>query len=132
MLPESRNRLKIVRDGLLRLHGKLLHSEKAAYERDVAKIEGPNHFLGLVLEDPWFAWLRELSQFIVMIDETLAAKEPAGNDEAVRILRRAREFAAPNEHGETFGKRYYDATQRDPGVILAHREMLEVFEQAGA
>lgn len=131
MQPETRIRFRNVRDGLLRLHTNLMNSQKAAYEQDVEKIEGPNHFLNLLLNDARFAWLRELSQFIVMMDETMAAKPPAPDEEADRILKRARQFAAPAEDGEAFAKAYYEATQRDPGVILAHREMLQTFENAG-
>ena len=56
-----RERLTRMRDGLLELHRRLLDSERAAYERDVARITTTGQYLGLVLNDPWFAWLREPS-----------------------------------------------------------------------
>src|SRR6266702_2994986 len=71
-VPDFRASLKSLRDQLLRLHKILLDSERAAYERDVARITSTGQYLNLVLEDPWFQWLRELSAFIVLIDETLA------------------------------------------------------------
>ena len=57
-MAELRARLKGTRDGLLRLHKTLLDSERAAYERDVARITSTGQFLQLVLNDPWFQWLR--------------------------------------------------------------------------
>jgi hypothetical protein len=124
-------RLEELRNGLLKLHLRLLASERAAYERDVARIEGPGQFLNLLLTDPWFAWLRELSQFIVMIDEALAAKEPVSGEEAESILARARALVAPAENGDPFARRYWESAQRDPDVVLAHGDMMQVFRKLG-
>ena len=35
----------------------------------------PAAFFQLVMGDPWFAWLRILSEFIVIVDERLAEKD---------------------------------------------------------
>jgi hypothetical protein len=64
-----------LRDALLRLHKVLLDSERAVYERNVGPINSPNHFFQLLTNDPWFAWLRPISQLIVAIDETLDAPD---------------------------------------------------------
>jgi hypothetical protein len=82
----SNQRLKDLRNGLLRLHKSLLDSERAAYDRDVARITSPGQFLNLVLNDPWFNWLRDLSQFIVLVDEALDAKEPVTSEFAARLI----------------------------------------------
>jgi hypothetical protein len=108
-----------------------LDSERAAYERDVAPIATSGQFLDLVLNDPWFAWLRELSQLIVVIDETLGLDEPATAEDAARLIAQARTLASPAEQGTGFARRYYDAMQRDPGVVLAHRDMVKVFAALG-
>src|SRR5574341_1384582 len=62
-------------DALLRLHKVLLDSERAVYEKEFGPIRSPNHFFQLLTNDPWFAWLRPISQLIVAIDETLDAEE---------------------------------------------------------
>ena len=126
----SRRRLDSLRDGLLTLHGSLLSSERAAYERDVQKITTPAQYLDLALNDPWFSWLRELSQFIVVIDEALAQKKPAPatDEDAERLIAKARSLISPSEDGEKFARSYYEAMQRDPGAVLAHRDMIRVFE----
>src|ERR1035441_5155150 len=56
-----RSHLKALRDGLLRLHKSLLELQRAAYQRDVAPITTTGQYLNLVLDDPAFQWLRELS-----------------------------------------------------------------------
>ena len=116
-----------LRNGLLRLHKCLLDSERAVYERDVARITSTGQFLGLVLNDPWFHWLHELSQFIVLVDERIDLEEPATAEDTARLVGRARELLAPAENGSGFGRRYFEALQRDPAVVLAHRDMMAVF-----
>jgi hypothetical protein len=105
----------------------LLDSERAVYDRDVQRITSTGQYLNLVLNDPWFAWLHELSQFIVLVDETLDFEDPATPADAERLTAQAREMVTPSENGSVFGRRYFEAMQRDPGVVLAHRDMMAVF-----
>ena len=130
MPDRTRERLTHLRNGLLRLHKCLLDSERAAYEKDVARITSTGQYLGLVLDDPWFAWLRELSQFVVLVDETLDFKQdPATAEDADRLIARARELVSPSEAAaDGFQRKYFEAMQRDVGVVLAHRDMIQVFE----
>lgn len=114
-----RQRLTELRNGLLRLHKTLLDSERAVYERDVARIGSRGQLLGLVMHDPWFAWLHELSELVVAIDETLAEEETT-RTEADNLLGQARALLVPAEDGAGFGKRYFEALQRDPDVVVAH------------
>ncbi len=123
----ARERLVALRNGLLKLHKALLDSERGVYEHDIARIHSPSQFLQLLLEDPHFAWLRELSQMIVLIDETLAADEPATEMDADRLVTQSRQLLIPAEEGSGFGKYYFEAMQRDPNVVMAHSDMLKVF-----
>ena len=127
MADAARQRLTTLRNGLLKLHKNLLDLERAAYERDVARIQGPGQFLDLVLNDPWFQWLRELSQFVVMVDETLDLEEPAGDADADRLIAQARRLISPGENADGFARSYREAMQRDAGAVLAHRDMMNVF-----
>ena len=126
-MSDFRTRLKSLRDGLLHLHKSLLELERAAYERDVAKITSAGQYLNLVLDDPAFLWLRELSAFIVMIDEALAQKAPplAGED-AERLIAQARALLSPSEDGIGFARGYFEIMQRDAAAVLAHSDMLKV------
>jgi hypothetical protein len=124
---DAHHRLNDLRDGLLRLHTALLASQRASYELDIARIASTGQYLDLVMNDAWFVWLRELSQFIVMIDELLDQKEPEAPPDADQLIARARALISPSEDGGSFARRYFEAMQRDPGVILAHRDMMRVF-----
>src|SRR5579863_3608232 len=46
----TRERLTEMRNGMLRLHKSLLDSERALYERDVARITSTGQYLGLVMD----------------------------------------------------------------------------------
>jgi len=121
-----RQRLDELRRGLLKLHKALIDSERITYVKTVGEIRSPNHFLQLLTNDPWFAWLHPLSQLIVAMDEALDGKEPltvAGTDALVRELDR---LTVPSESGEDFGRHYFEALQRDPDVVLAHAEVTKL------
>ena len=115
-----------LRNGLLTLHKILLDSERGVYERDVKRIETAGEMLALVLHDPWFDWLHELSFLVVAIDEALAAEEAPGAEEAGRLIAEARSLLMPAEEVRGFRGRYYEAIQRDPDVVIAHGRMMRV------
>jgi hypothetical protein len=124
---DFRTRLKTLRDGLLRLHKSLLEVVRSEYEHDVALITSTGQYLNLVLDDPAFQWLRELSAFIVMIDEALAQKVPPVTEEdAQRMIAQARGLLSPAEEGTGFARAYFEIMQREAAAVLAHRDMLLV------
>ena len=126
-MSDFRTRLKTMRDGMLRLHKSLLELERAAYTRDVAPITSTGQYLNLVMDDPAFQWLRELSAFIVMVDEALAQKAPPITEEdAERLVAQARRLLSPAPQGIGFARRYFELMQREAAAVLAHRDMLQV------
>lgn len=126
---DPRKRLTELRNELLKLHTVLLHSERALYERDTQRIRSSRQFLDLALNDPAFAWLRVLSQFVVLIDETLEAEEAPSAAEASRAVRRAHALLSPVDTSGVFEKSYLEALQRDPDAILAHAAALKVLRR---
>src|SRR6187402_3618491 len=89
----TRDELKQLRQGLLRLHKTLLDLERRGYERARGQITNSYEFLQLVLKDPWFDWLHRLSELIVQIDESLDSREsetPLTEEDAKALLERAK------------------------------------------
>jgi len=117
---ETRAQLVNVRTVLLRLHKTLLNFEREAYERDDAKIANSYELLSLVMNDPWFAWLKQLSELIVEMDELLAAKEAPHENTGVALIRQAGILLTPAESGSEFQRKYFAAMQQSPEVVLAH------------
>jgi hypothetical protein len=124
--PGDRQRLEILRGPLLNLHKALVDSERVTYEQTMGKIKSPNHFLQLLTNDPWFAWLSPLSQLIVSIDEALDSKEPLTAAAIEALLKESARLLVPSETGAGFSKHYYEALQRDPDVVLAHAKVAKL------
>jgi len=119
---KTRQQLTQVRTALLRLHKTLLDFEREGYERAHEKIANSYAFLQLVMSDPWFAWLRQLSELIVEMDELLAAKENPKDATAAALIQQASILLTPSETGSEFQKKYFTAIQQSPEVVLAHSE----------
>jgi len=117
---EIRQRLSQVREALLRLHKALLESERTSYEQTFGKVASPYQFLKLVTEDPWFGWLRPVTQLVAAMDEALEAKVPLTSDVVAGLVSRARTLLVPTEGGQGFSQHYDEALQRDPDVVFAH------------
>jgi len=125
----TRENLKALRTGMLRLHKILLDLERRDYERARGKISNSYEFLQLVLKDPWFDWLHRLSELIVQIDETLDTRDsetPATEADASALIERAKTLLAPAETGTEFQKNYFLALQRSPDVVLLHSEIVKL------
>lgn len=118
-----RRQLLELHDALVHLHKVLLDSERVVYEATVGPIHSPNHFFQLLTGDPWFAWLRPISQLIVAIDETLDAKEELASASVEAVMSQAVFLLIPAQSGGQFGERYVGALQRDPRVVLAHAQV---------
>ena len=87
-------RLIDLRTRLLALHKALLDDAKSAYEMDRGRIASAGALLQLVIHDPWFAWLHQLSELVVRIDEmTAAGREGAGTRTAEGRARSGRSAA---------------------------------------
>jgi hypothetical protein len=124
----TRDSLKALRQGLLRLHKMLLDLERVGYERAHQRIANSYEFLQLVLKDPWFDWLHRLSEVIVQIDETLDIRDmeqPATDEDARALILRAKTLLSPAEEGTEFQKNHFLALQQSPDVVLLHSELMK-------
>ena len=117
---DTRGRLGEVRRALLRLHKVLLEVERASYERGRGSVGGSGEFLQLVINDPWFAWLRPVSELIVRIDELQEPAQETTEQEALAALGQAAALFRPADGGGEFGRRYREILQQSPDAVLAH------------
>lgn len=120
-----RKNLEVLRTHLMGLHKTLMESEKAAYEETFGEVGSPNHFLKLLISDPWFAWLHPVSELVVVIDEMLDDKEEVTGSKAEAIVKQTKNLLVASEEGEGFARSYYDALQREPDVVMAHAEVVK-------
>jgi catechol 2,3-dioxygenase len=128
MTEQNRARLRELRAKLLQLHKVLLDDARAAYEMDRGRVPSNASLLQLVINDPWFAWLHSLSELVVRIDETIEVDSPATDADAAALINEVEKLLTASENGEGFHRRYYDALQRQPAVVLAHADVRRVIK----
>jgi hypothetical protein len=119
-------RLREVRTAMLHLHKTLLDHERMTYEREHGKVGNSYEYLNLVMHNPWFAWLRQLSELIVQIDELLDDRKPSREGTAAALIEQARMLLTPNEAGQEFQQKYFLSVQESPEVVLAHAAFAKV------
>src|SRR4051812_36464499 len=107
-------RLERIHGELLTLHKTLLDAERIRYEARFEAIRSPGHFLQLLINDPFFAWLRKLSGLITQIDEFLSAKELPEVKEGEALIEECRSLLSPDEGGTEFQREYQRAIQESP------------------
>jgi len=128
MTEENRARLRDLRAKLLQLHKVLLDDARVAYEMDRGRVPSSATLLQLVISDPWFAWLHSLSELVVRIDQTVEVDSPATDADAATLIDQVEKLLTASETGEGFQRRYYDALQRQPAVVLAHADVRRVIK----
>lgn len=103
----------------------LLDTERITYEQVRGRVSS-GELLQLVLEHEQFAWLHRISELVVQIDQMLAADEPVLLDDVHNLITYTRTLLTPSVIGNAFERKYYNAIQREPGVVLAHAEVSEL------
>jgi len=122
----ARQKLVALRQALLRIHKSLLEMERRNYEKEHGSVSAGELFR-LVVDDPQFAWLHNLSEFVVRIDESLASEEGVSDTDSHVAISLARKIFTPSETGDGFQKKYFDAIQKDPSVVMEHAELARLF-----
>ncbi len=124
----TRARLNELRTRLLTLHKALLEDAKSQYEMDRGRIPNAGALLQLVIGDPWFAWLHQISEIIVRIDEMTVPSSTSTDTDARALMEQIDRLLMPSETGDPFSRRYFDAIQRQPAVVLAHGDVKRVLK----
>lgn len=119
--------LPALRNQLLSLHKILMLAERALYEKEGNVIQGPNHFLQLLTGDTRFAWLRELSQLIVKIDEAMEEKPPITTERKDALVNEARILLTGSNESGSFAAKYAAMMERVPSIATANAEISKAF-----
>ena len=121
---EDLQRLEAVRLDLLRVHRALLAVERLRYEKARGRVANNSAFLQLVINDPWFDWLRPMAQLVLLIDErTSDKKQLLGANEARSLLERSKALLRADAEGDAFQRLYYDAVQASPEMAVLARQV---------
>jgi hypothetical protein len=114
------------RASLLTLHRALLEWQRRQVERFGGRMSA-GEVLQAAADDLRFDWLKELTAVIAELDAGTPS-EDAGQARAA--LGRARALLDPPAPDSAFGRRYLQALQDDPGVVLYHRDAVSALRAA--
>jgi hypothetical protein len=115
----------LLREGrnlLLQLHKMLVDFEREGYEMINGQMTS-GQFLNLLLEDPGFAWLKEFSNLIVVVDEMFAQKDGFDKSAVDAELERLRDLVALKDVDDSFRTRYQYALQESSEIAGKHAEL---------
>ena len=125
----TRDGLKVLRQGLLRLHKTLLEWERKIYEREHGRKMGAGELLQIIMIAPQFAWLRPISEVIVRIDQALDEEAPDTTVDVDAIIIQARRLVAPDQTEKPYAQRYLTALQEVPDVVVAHGKVTAILKE---
>jgi hypothetical protein len=112
-----------IRIKLLHLHKQLLDTERILYEQVHGRVSN-DELLQLAIDSDRFAWLHNLSESIVQIDELIHSDEPISSEAIAALIADVRILLTPDEAGNDFAVKYDAAFQRSPDVVLAHADLV--------
>lgn len=118
--------LSEIREQLLTLHKALLDYQKYVYESTVGKIENPNQYYQLVLNDASFAWLRSISALVVSIDELLESKEELSDAKVTQIAAYTKGLLTATGGDTPFEQNYTQALQKDAHIAILHGKLMHL------
>lgn len=115
------------------LYNALIVAEQLTYERIHGPVECTDGLIQLVFSNPWFAWLRPLSDLLLRIDQLL-------NDDAFDItheivghlMAEVSALTHPSVEGDGFERAYFQALNRAPEVVLAHFSVTRALQAEAA
>ena len=128
---EPAEKLKMLRDLLLKQHKLLLDRERTAYERANGTITAAQ-YLNLIIEDPAFSWLRKFSMLIVEIDEMFALKDGFDAEMVAANLEKVQALAAMDGIDgvdDVFWEKYGEAVASVSDVKTLDTAMWQILQQ---
>lgn len=125
--PEQRDKLKILTASFARIHKMLLEHQMSELEKTSGTEIKPAARLNLLLNDPDFVWLRNLSQLMAIADDVYFQKEEITGDQMLRILTASQDLFIRESKTE-FTRRYKDSALKLSPLMLEHAQLLNILK----
>jgi len=123
---ELRATLRELWKHLMPMHRALIDAARDDYATMIAPVNGPNHLLQLLQEEPFFEWLRPMTSLIVDVD-TLSRTDFQRSDVDDLAARLERLFGSAAE--PSFKERYLPVLQRELDVAAGHAAVRRLLER---
>ncbi len=125
---QTRAKLKGLSKAMLRLHKTMLDRAKVDYEAKNGKIASIGQYFQLVVDDPYFAWLRKLSSLIALLDEAVTVRRPATESEAKGLENEAKLLLNFQDGDESFNENFQTALLNDADSVLLYNDALKYLD----
>jgi hypothetical protein len=106
----------LLRPALLSLHKAVLAAERRQYERVHGRLSAAE-FLQIVSDPVRYGWLKPFTVLLLALDD----EEHEGD-----VVAEARELLKPPKEKTPFGRRYLSLMQREPGLVVEHRNVTKL------
>jgi hypothetical protein len=123
---ELRAALRDLWKQLMPMHRALIDAARDEYAATVAPVNGPNHLLQLLQEEPFFEWLRPMTSLIVDVDSLSRTDFQRADVDAI-VARVERLFGSNAEAG--FSARYLPMLQREIDVAAGHASIRKLLKR---
>jgi hypothetical protein len=117
-------RLRALRTVVLDLHKAALDAERGRYEQAHGPMGGPHQVLRLVMDDPFFAWLRPLSDFVIQADIRLSDRQVLLPSDVDRFAAQLRSMVQSQSQTDRFAVEYRRTLQDVPDVVVLHGKLM--------
>jgi hypothetical protein len=114
---KQRAALRETSKSLIPLHQALINAAKEEYFAITSMTATPTQLVGLLMSDPFFAWLKPVTSLIVDIDEM--ARVDFQSSDVEQIIERVEKLFGANADS-AFAEKYVPLLQRDVDVAVAH------------
>lgn len=118
--------LKHISALLARIHKSLMEYQMQQRELRTGETLNPATKLQLLLGDPEFAWLRTLSQLMVLIDDAYFQKEPL-TEARIKQLRGEVDKLLVKQENEEFSRVFNNVAAQIPGLQKELGELRALF-----
>ena len=118
-------RLRALRTVVLALHKAVLDAERTRYEALHGAMGSPQQVLRLVMADPFFAWLRPLSDFVIQADIRLSDRNnPLKAGDVDPFVSHLRALVQNDATSDQFALEYRRVLQSVPEAVVLHGQLV--------
>lgn len=123
----------MMRRDLLELHRALVESERREYERAHGRMTD-RAFLEALIGASELAWLNPFTSLIVRLEQAVEenAAESAAQAAVQDCVEELRKLLRPAAEGQGFQRKYAEAMQRSPEVVVAHGKAVGALGRSAA
>jgi hypothetical protein len=119
---DLKEELKTLSTRLARIHKGLMDHQMSEREKLTGQSLNPATKLQLLLQDAEFAWLRALSQLMVMVDDGIFQKEPLSEEQVVSLKLEIEKLLFQQTH-EEFASHFNTLLPQLPNVQAEYEEL---------